>query len=49
MKVTLTINGRPRQVVVDPDLALLDLLRDDLRLTGAKQSCDQKGQCGPAR
>ncbi len=25
---------------------LLDLLRNDLRLTGAKQSCDRKGQCG---
>jgi aldehyde oxidoreductase len=25
---------------------LLDLLRDDLDLTGAKQSCDRKGQCG---
>jgi aldehyde oxidoreductase len=24
----------------------LDLLREDLRLTGAKQSCDRKGQCG---
>ena len=46
MKVHLTINGIPRQVVVDRELTLLDLLRDTFRLTGAKQSCDKKGQCG---
>ncbi|HQJ97569.1 MAG TPA: molybdopterin-dependent oxidoreductase [Thermoleophilia bacterium] len=46
MKVTFTLNGIPRQVVVDPDVVLLDLLRDEFRLTGAKQSCDKKGQCG---
>jgi aldehyde oxidoreductase len=46
MKVRLTINGIPRQVVADPSLTLLDLLRDELRLTGAKQGCDKKGQCG---
>jgi aldehyde oxidoreductase len=46
MRVRLTINGRPRQVVADPDMLLLDLLRDEFRLTGAKQGCDRKGQCG---
>jgi len=46
MQVTLTVNGISRQVEADPDLVLLDLLRDRLRLTGAKQSCDKKGQCG---
>ena len=45
-KINLTINGRPKQVVVDENMVLLDLLRDHLRLTGAKQSCDRKGQCG---
>ncbi len=44
--VNLKINGRPRLFVVDKDLALIDLLRNDLRLTGTKQSCDRKGQCG---
>ena len=29
-----------------PDKVLIDLLREDLNLTGAKQSCDRKGQCG---
>ncbi|WP_027179361.1 molybdopterin-dependent oxidoreductase [Maridesulfovibrio bastinii] len=45
-RVTLEINGLTRQVVTDEDKVLLDLLRHDLRLTGAKQSCDRKGQCG---
>jgi len=33
-------------VVADSKLTLLDLLRDELHLTGTKQSCDKKGQCG---
>ena len=45
-KVQVTINNVPKQFVVDKDLVLLDLLRDDLHLTGAKQACDRKGQCG---
>lgn len=45
-KVRLKINGISRQVVVGPDRVLLDLLREDLHLTGTKQSCDRKGQCG---
>ena len=46
MKVQLKINGIPRQIIVDSQLTLLDLLRKELHLTGAKQSCDQVGQCG---
>lgn len=42
----MKINGRARQFIVEPDRVLLDLLREDLGLTGAKQSCDRKGQCG---
>jgi aldehyde oxidoreductase len=45
-KVTLTVNGLEHDIVADADLCLLDLLRDQLHLTGAKQSCDKKGQCG---
>jgi aldehyde oxidoreductase len=45
-KVIMTINGSSKEFVVEPDRILLDLLREDLRLTGAKQSCDRKGQCG---
>jgi aerobic-type carbon monoxide dehydrogenase small subunit (CoxS/CutS family) len=46
LKVQLKINGIPRQIIVDSQLTLLDLLRKELHLTGAKQSCDQVGQCG---
>ncbi|MCF8026550.1 MAG: 2Fe-2S iron-sulfur cluster binding domain-containing protein, partial [Desulfobacteraceae bacterium] len=45
-KVNMTVNGRARQFVVSADRVLLDLLRKDLGLTGTKQSCDRKGQCG---
>ncbi len=45
-RVQLTVNGIPHQVVVDDQLRLLDFLREQLHLTGAKQSCDKKGQCG---
>jgi aldehyde oxidoreductase len=45
-KVTLSINGEKKQFSVEEDKVLLDLLRGDLGLTGARQSCDRKGQCG---
>jgi aldehyde oxidoreductase len=45
-KVTLTVNGVKRKVAAGPDLVLLELLREQLGLTGTKQSCDRKGQCG---
>jgi aldehyde oxidoreductase len=44
--ITLTVNGVKRKVEAGPDLALIDLLREQLELTGTKQSCDRKGQCG---
>jgi aldehyde oxidoreductase len=44
--LTLRINGVQHQFVVDEERVLLDLLREDLKLTGAKQGCDRKGQCG---
>lgn len=45
-KVTFTVNGAEKQVVVSEDRVLLDVLREDLALKGTKQSCDRKGQCG---
>jgi aldehyde oxidoreductase len=44
--LTLKVNGVQHQFVVEEDMVLLDLLREDLRLTGTKQGCDRKGQCG---
>lgn len=40
----LTVNGQPRVVESDPDRPLLDVLREDLELTGAKYGCGE-GQC----
>jgi aldehyde oxidoreductase len=45
-KVTLTVNGVRQEVMASPDMVLIDVLREGLRLTGTKQSCDRKGQCG---
>ncbi|HEY0784651.1 MAG TPA: 2Fe-2S iron-sulfur cluster-binding protein, partial [Acidobacteriaceae bacterium] len=41
----ITINGEPKQLSLDPRTSLLDLLREDLKLTGTKKGCDH-GQCG---
>jgi xanthine dehydrogenase YagT iron-sulfur-binding subunit len=43
--VNLEINGVTRSVSVDPRVTLLDLLREQLDLTGSKKGCD-RGQCG---
>ena len=45
MKVNFKVNGQERTVDVSPQSRLLDLLRDDLNLTGAKEGCG-KGECG---
>lgn len=45
IKKTLCINGIQKTVVVDPEMTLVDLIRDQLRLTGTKVGCG-KGQCG---
>jgi len=44
--LTLKVNGIQHQFVVDEDMVLLNLLREELKLTGTKQGCDRKGQCG---
>jgi xanthine dehydrogenase YagT iron-sulfur-binding subunit len=43
--ITLTINGTEKQIEVAPWTTLLDLLREQLDLTGTKKGCDH-GQCG---
>ncbi|GAA4789661.1 (2Fe-2S)-binding protein [Streptomyces ziwulingensis] len=43
--LTLRVNGEPRTLHLDHRRVLLDLLREDLGLTGAKKGCDH-GQCG---
>ncbi|RYF50504.1 MAG: 2Fe-2S iron-sulfur cluster binding domain-containing protein [Comamonadaceae bacterium] len=44
-EVAFNVNGRPTVSEVDTRTTLLDLLREQLRLTGAKKGCDH-GQCG---
>ncbi len=41
----MTVNGEQREVAAEPRTTLLDTLRDDLGLTGAKRVCD-RGTCG---
>ena len=41
----LEINGKPYDLSVEPRVTLLDLLREQLGLTGTKKGCDH-GQCG---
>lgn len=43
--IELTINGIKRKVETTTQTRLLDLIRDDLRLTGTKEGCG-KGECG---
>lgn len=45
MSLTLRINGRVRQIDSDPDTPLLFVLRDELKLKGAKLGCALE-QCG---
>ncbi len=43
--ITLTVNGVERTVTTDPQRPLLDVLREDLHLTGTKYGCGE-GRCG---
>lgn len=44
-EITLTVNQQEHRLKVDPRTSLLDLLRDELRLTGVKKGCGH-GSCG---
>ena len=45
MELQLSVNGVARRLEVDPHATLLDVLREDLLLTGTKRRCDE-GECG---
>jgi nicotinate dehydrogenase subunit A len=45
MSLTLTVNGAAREVAADPETPLLYVLRNDLKLKGARYGCGL-GQCG---
>src|SRR3974377_2340833 len=42
--ITFTVNGQARTVTTDPKRPLLDVLREDLKLTGTKYGCGE-GAC----
>ena len=43
--INFTLNGQARKVTTDPERSLLDVLREDLDLTGTKYGCGES-QCG---
>ncbi|HWN10621.1 MAG TPA: (2Fe-2S)-binding protein [Pyrinomonadaceae bacterium] len=45
MKVTCTVNGEQRTLQAFPMARLLDVLREQLHLTGTKEGCGE-GECG---
>jgi carbon-monoxide dehydrogenase small subunit len=45
VQIQIDVNGEWKDVSVDPQTTLLDLLRETLGLTGAKKGCDE-GDCG---
>ena len=42
--IVLSVNGESRSITTDPERTLLDVLREDLGLTGAKYACGE-GHC----
>jgi len=43
--IELRVNGRGREIAIEPSKLLLDVLREDLQLTGSKRGCDDSS-CG---
>jgi len=43
--IELRVNGRTHELAVEPNKLLLDVLRQDLNLTGSKRACDDSS-CG---
>lgn len=45
MQINLMVNGEPYELLVEPRQTLLEVLREDLGLTGTKRGCGT-GDCG---
>ena len=43
--IELNVNGRRQELAIEPSKLLLDVLREDLELTGSKRGCDDSS-CG---
>src|SRR5512137_1839610 len=44
-KIAFTVNGQQKTVTTDPERPLLEVIREDLQLTGTKYACGE-GKCG---
>lgn len=44
-RLKFEVNGSPQEVLIEPSRTLLEVLREDLRLTGTKHGCEL-GECG---
>jgi len=45
IQIEFVLNGKPTKALVKPNTTLLDLLHNELKLTGTKKGCD-RGDCG---
>ncbi|MDP8201162.1 MAG: (2Fe-2S)-binding protein [Candidatus Tenebribacter burtonii] len=45
IKIKINVNGKDHELEVEDSMRLLDILRDELRLTGTKEGC-AVGECG---
>ena len=45
MRIRLEVNGQTHELTIPGDRMLLDVLREELALTGSKRGCD-RGECG---
>jgi carbon-monoxide dehydrogenase small subunit len=43
--IVMSVNGEPREVLCEPQQSLLEVLRDELGMTGTKEGC-ATGDCG---
>jgi aerobic carbon-monoxide dehydrogenase small subunit len=43
---TFTVNGMSHETLIESNTTLLELLRDNMGLTGTKQGCSASGNCG---
>jgi carbon-monoxide dehydrogenase small subunit len=44
-QLKFTVNGQPYEIYIEPNRLLVDVLRNDLRLTGTKKGCES-ASCG---
>jgi carbon-monoxide dehydrogenase small subunit len=45
IEINFTVNNKPYKLKVPPNITLLDVIREKLKLTGTKEGCG-KGECG---